>query len=227
VCHLGGEVVGPGLDERVDVWREGVAGQPDDRRCHAHRPNLPRRLRARTHARRRRRAERESQLSAQQLNAKAHALQLAGQSTNVNRRLGFRAHAYGMPHLVAVHDGHLPVGDDEVVGGGGAAIPHAPHQNLRQPASQPAHKQALHCTLGEFERIYRNIELARGTRRVDAHCAARTYPVDFLVLDEEDPDHLALRRRASHWRTDARRLDQTRAQRPGPIKCAMRWHRGS
>lgn len=69
-----------------------------------------------------------SQLSAQQLNGKAHALQLAAQSTDVKRGLGFRAHAYGMPHLVAVHDGHLPVGDDEVVGGGGAAIPHAPHR---------------------------------------------------------------------------------------------------
>ena len=32
-----------------------------------------------------------------------------------------------MTHLVSVHDGHLPVGDDEVVGAG-AAIPNAPHR---------------------------------------------------------------------------------------------------
>ena len=71
--HLGREVVCPGLDERVDVWREGVAGQPDDRRRYTHGPNLPRRLRAGTPAP----AGAEQVSSAHQLNGKAHALQLA------------------------------------------------------------------------------------------------------------------------------------------------------
>ena len=46
LAHLGREVVGPGLDERVGVGGEAVARQADDRRRDAQCPDLPRRLHA-------------------------------------------------------------------------------------------------------------------------------------------------------------------------------------
>lgn len=88
VCDLGREVVGPGLEERVDVWREGVAGQPDDRRRDAHGPNLPRRLRASTPAP----AGADQVSSAHQLNGKApRAAVSADTSIDVNCGVSSRA----------------------------------------------------------------------------------------------------------------------------------------
>ena len=144
LAHLGREVVGPGLDERVGVGGEAVARQPDDRRRDAQGPNLPRRLHA--HAGRRQLVD----VASVETGRVCRVTALAAAPTR---------------YLVSVHDGHLPVGEDEVVG---AALPHAPHrlgavpglaqlhaagvpqqrpgQNLRARAIAPAGPQHRACT---------------------------------------------------------------------------------